>query len=85
MALRGSSMGGWQAIHAAALDTEIEAVVAICPAPEDVLLRGVRAGTLEGFAYDAAAMEPWLSSLDVYAAAAQLGPAHRAAAAARPR
>ena len=84
IALRGSSMGGWQAIHTAALDTEVEAVVAICPAPEDVLLRGVSAGTLEGFAYDAATMEPWLSSLDVYAAVAQLGPRTRAAAAARP-
>ena len=74
VALRGSSMGGWQAIHAAALDGAIEAVVAICPAPEDILLRGVRAGTLEGFEYDAGAMEQWVSSLDVYAAAGQLGP-----------
>jgi uncharacterized protein len=75
VALRGSSMGGWQAIHAAALDDAIEAVVAICPAPEESLLRGVRAGTLEGFGYDAAVIDAWVSSLDVYAAAAQLGPA----------
>ncbi|MEK6228534.1 MAG: alpha/beta fold hydrolase [Actinomycetota bacterium] len=74
VALRGSSMGGWQAIHAAALDAEIAAVVAVCPAPEDILLRGLRTGKLEGFSYDAAAMEPWVSSLDVYAAAARLGP-----------
>ena len=74
VALRGSSMGGWQAIHAAALDAAIEAVVAICPAPEEILLRGVRAGTLEGFSYDPGTMEAWVSSLDVYAAAAQLGP-----------
>ena len=75
VAMRGSSMGGWQAIHTAALDTAIEAVVAVCPAPEDILLRGLRSETLEGFAYDANAMDPWLSSLDVYAAAEQLGPA----------
>ena len=74
VALRGSSMGGWQAIHAAALDPAIAAVVAICPAPEEILLRGVRAGTLEGFEYDTAVMDRWLSSLDVYGAAAQLGP-----------
>jgi pimeloyl-ACP methyl ester carboxylesterase len=74
VALRGSSMGGWQAIHAAALDGDIDAVVALCAAPEDSLLRGLRAGTLEGFQYDVAAMEPWVSSLDVYAAAAKLGP-----------
>ena len=67
-------MGGWQAIHTAALDPAIAAVVAICPAPEDLLLRGLRAGTLEGFEYDPAAMERWVSSLDVYAAAARLGP-----------
>jgi pimeloyl-ACP methyl ester carboxylesterase len=74
VALRGSSLGGWQAIHAAALDPAIAAVVAICPAPEEILLRGVRAGTLEGFEYDTGEMERWLSTLDVYAAAAQLGP-----------
>ncbi len=74
VALRGSSMGGWQAIHAAALDGDIDAVVAVCPAPEDILLRGLRAGSLEGFECDAEAMDPWVASLDVYAAAAQLGP-----------
>jgi len=74
VALRGSSMGAWQAIHAAALDPEIAAVVAVCPAPEDLLLRGLRAGTLHGFEYDSGAMERWVGSLDVYAAAAKLGP-----------
>jgi len=72
VALRGSSMGGWQAIHAAALEPSVAAVVAICPAPEEILLRGVRAETLEGFRYDPAEMERWVSSLDVYAAAAEL-------------
>src|SRR3954464_10013347 len=40
VALRGSSMGGFCAIHAAAADPSLAAVVAICPAPEDRLLRG---------------------------------------------
>src|SRR5215208_3075319 len=44
VALRGSSMGGFQAIHAGARDPEICAVVAICPAPEDGLLRFLRSG-----------------------------------------
>src|SRR5436190_6029933 len=45
VALRGSSMGGFQALHAAAIaDPPVTAVVAICPAPEDMLLRGLRAG-----------------------------------------
>src|SRR5215210_6991769 len=35
LALRGSSLCGFCAIHAAALDPSLSAVVAICPAPED--------------------------------------------------
>src|SRR3954465_783397 len=46
IAVRGSSLGGFCAIHAAARDPRICAVVAICPAPEDLLLRGLRSGEL---------------------------------------
>ncbi len=73
VALRGSSMGGFQAIHAAALEPDIAAVVAICPAPEDLLLRGLRSGQLTDFELDRVASEPWLESLDIYDAAARLG------------
>lgn len=75
VALRGSSMGGFAAIHAAALDPELAAVVAICPAPEDTLLRGLRSGSIPPEAFDLASVEPWLTSLDLYRAAAALGPA----------
>jgi fermentation-respiration switch protein FrsA (DUF1100 family) len=44
---RGSSMGGFIAIHGAATSTALAAVVAICPAGEHDLLRGLRRGTLE--------------------------------------
>ena len=74
VALRGSSMGGCCAIHAAALDPSLVAVVAICPAPEDLLLRGLRSGTLTGFAVDREAAEPWLESLDLYESVGRLGP-----------
>lgn len=74
VAIRGSSMGGFQAIFAAALDPEVAAVVAICPAPPDHLLRGLRSGEIEGFACDAAACEPWLAGLDMPAAASALSP-----------
>ena len=74
VALRGSSMGGFCAIHAAALDPAVAAVVAICPAPEDVLIRGLRSGHISPDAFDIERMEPWLESLDVYGAAAALGP-----------
>jgi pimeloyl-ACP methyl ester carboxylesterase len=86
-ALRGSSMGGFQAIHAAAVAREagadgrgaasggpVCAVVAICPAPEAGLLRFLRSGRRPEFACDPDACQPWLESLDIYEAAGRLGP-----------
>ena len=78
VALRGSSMGGWQAIHAAARARDggsaICAVVAICPAPDAGLLRFLRSGRRPEFECDTAACKPWLESLDVFEAAGRLGP-----------
>jgi pimeloyl-ACP methyl ester carboxylesterase len=73
VALRGSSMGGFCALHTAAAATPpVVAVVAICPAPEDLLLRGVRAGRLVDFRMDRAQLEPWLQTLDIRRAVASL-------------
>ena len=79
VALRGSSLGAFQAIHAAAKAREdgsdpLCAVVAISPAPEDGLLRFLRSGRQVEFECDAEACEPWLASLDIYDAAGRLGP-----------
>jgi fermentation-respiration switch protein FrsA (DUF1100 family) len=74
VALRGSSMGGFQAIHAAARDPSLCAVVAICPAPDDLLLRGLRSGQPLDFRCDAPATEAWLETLDIYDAVGRLGP-----------
>jgi uncharacterized protein len=75
VALRGSSLGGLQAIHAAArADPPLCAVVAICPAPEEVMLRGLRSGELLRFECDVASTELWLESADIYEAASRLGP-----------
>jgi uncharacterized protein len=75
VALRGSSMGGFQAIHAAArADPGLCAVVAICPASEDILLRGLRSGDLLRFECDVPATEAWFESSDIYETAAGLGP-----------
>ena len=68
-------MGGWQAIHAAAAgDGSIRAVVAICPATDEGLLRFLRSGRRPEFRCDADVCELWLESLAVEQAAARLGP-----------
>lgn len=73
VALRGSSMGGFCALHAAAVaDPPVTAVVAICPAPEDLLLQGVRAERFIDFRMDRAQLEPWLQTLDIRRAVASL-------------
>ena len=75
VALRGSSMGGFQAVHAGAqADGGVCAVVAICPAPEEGLLRFLRSGQRPEFDCDEHACRPWLESLDLYEAAGRLGP-----------
>lgn len=74
VALRGSSMGGMVALHTAAAHQDAAAVVAICPAPADLLLRGLRSGEVRDFAVDRATLEPWLEAADTYAAVATLGP-----------
>jgi uncharacterized protein len=74
VALRGSSMGGFSAILAAAKGGNAAAVAAVCPAPEELLLRGVRAGRFE-FELDSDAVEPWLENqVSLRDAAASLAP-----------
>ena len=74
VALRGSSMGGFAAIHAAARYPELCAAVAICPAPEEVLLRMLRSDGEKHFRCDVGVTEAWLQSLDLYRAVTELGP-----------
>ena len=73
IALRGSSLGGFCALHAAAADGLVDAAIAICPAPEDFLLRGLRSDRFE-FRADRASMEPWLEAVSLRDAAASLAP-----------
>ena len=70
--VRGSSMGGWLAIHAAATAPEIAGAIAICPAGEEHLRLGLRRGELEMRA-DAPALEAWLGEHDVRDAAELMG------------
>jgi pimeloyl-ACP methyl ester carboxylesterase len=71
--LRGSSMGGYLAIHAAATSDSVAGVVAICPAGEEHLLRSLHHDELEMRA-DAEALEAWLSEHDIREAVELMGP-----------
>ncbi|HVF77000.1 MAG TPA: alpha/beta fold hydrolase [Solirubrobacteraceae bacterium] len=70
--LRGSSMGGFLALAAAA-SVEAAGVVAICPAGRELLLGGLREGRFDVRA-DRAALEQLIGAIDIEAAAQALGP-----------
>ncbi len=75
VAIRGSSLGGWQAIHAAALDGSIAAVVAVCPAYEERLLRLLREPDDEyEMRIDREQAARWIAEQDVFDAVTKLGP-----------
>jgi uncharacterized protein len=84
IALRGSSMGGQLAIHAGAVSRHVAAVVAICPAGEQMVLPDMRrlaAGerprpdsALASMRLDAPAMVAWLEENDVRDAVTLMGP-----------
>jgi uncharacterized protein len=65
VAVRGSSLGGFLAILAAARASEIAGVIAICPASPAHLSRGVRRGELEMRVSDPLTMEAWLAAQDL--------------------
>jgi alpha-beta hydrolase superfamily lysophospholipase len=75
IALRGSSMGGYLAILAAAEGqlrrVAVRAVVAICPAGAEGLRRGLREGRF-GFAADTEGLERFLDEHDLMQAAQSL-------------
>jgi fermentation-respiration switch protein FrsA (DUF1100 family) len=75
LCVRGSSMGGFLAIHAAATSEQIAAAIAICAASEESLLRGLRTGELEFRAGDRArtALAAWLGEHDLREAVELMG------------
>jgi alpha-beta hydrolase superfamily lysophospholipase len=70
VALRGSSMGGYLAI-AAAPAAHAAAVVAICPAPGELLRAGLAHGAFE-FAVDVPSLDAFLAGHDLSDAIAEL-------------
>jgi len=71
--VRGSSMGGFMAIHAAAVSDAIAGAITICPAGEGDLLRGLRRGELDMRA-DAPALKAWLQEHEIGDAVELMGP-----------
>ncbi len=70
IALRGSSMGGYLAVVCAE-PARASAVVAICPAPAELLRTGLRRGALD-FSADADGLDAFLAEHDLETAAAAL-------------
>jgi alpha-beta hydrolase superfamily lysophospholipase len=70
--MRGSSMGGFVAIHAAAISDAIVAVIAICPPGERMMLEGLLSDPLEMRA-DQSALQPWLEEHDLREAVELMG------------
>jgi uncharacterized protein len=74
--VRGSSMGGFMAIQAAATSDAIVAAIAICPAGAQHLTRGLQAGELR-MRIDpagASALAAWLAEHDLRQAVELMGP-----------
>ncbi len=73
--VRGSSMGGFVAIHGAAVTPAIAGVIAICPAGEQDLARGLRDGSLEFRAGERARADlaAWLGEHDLRDAVELMG------------
>jgi len=74
VAVRGSSLGGFLAISAAAASAEIAGVIAICPAGPDQLARGLRGAEFEMRVGDPLALEAWLLGQDLGDAAERIAP-----------
>ena len=70
--VRGSSMGGFVAIHATAISDAIAGAIAICPPSERMLAEGLRSDPLEMRA-NRDALEPWLEEHDLREAVALIG------------
>lgn len=74
VAVRGSSLGGFLAITAAASSPEIAGVIAICPASQEHLADGLRRGDFAIRVGDPIALEAWLLVQDIVEAVGRLSP-----------
>lgn len=71
--VRGSSMGGFFALRGAAASPSIAGAIAICPAGEEHLSRGLERGELEMRVDDVDALRAWLAEHDLREAVERIG------------
>ena len=82
LAIRGTSMGAYLALHAAALDPRLKAVVAIAPATEEIILMAaapVKAGKdtvdyTQGARIQRKPIMAWLHAQDIFKAVPKIAP-----------
>jgi uncharacterized protein len=74
VAVRGSSLGGFLAICAAAASQEIAGAIGICPASQDHLASGLRRERFEMRVGDPVALEAWLLAQDIGEAVERIAP-----------
>ncbi|HSD23852.1 MAG TPA: alpha/beta fold hydrolase [Solirubrobacterales bacterium] len=74
VAVRGSSLGGFLAITAAAASSRIAGVIAICPPSQDQLAGGLRRGNLEMRVDDPLGLEAWLMAQDIGGSVDRIAP-----------
>jgi fermentation-respiration switch protein FrsA (DUF1100 family) len=72
VAVRGSSLGGFLGLTAASVSPGIAGAIAICPASEGHLARGVRQGRFEMRVGDPLDLEAWLMAHDIGGAVERL-------------
>ena len=72
--VRGSSLGGYLAIHAAATERGVAGAIAICPASDEGLRRGLRDDSLRHARRRRARFDAWLAEHDLREAVAALDP-----------
>jgi pimeloyl-ACP methyl ester carboxylesterase len=74
IAARGSSMGGFLALHAAAIDPHIAGVIAVCPASEEGLRLGLKQERFDMRIGDVEGLRAWLGEHDLREAVEMIGP-----------
>jgi uncharacterized protein len=72
--MRGSSMGGFFALHATAIEPRVAGVIAVCPASEETLSLGFKQEKFDMRVGDRDGIRAWLAEHDLRDAVEMIGP-----------